>query len=579
LLGGKGLGALLLYKKTEKEINPLSPQNPLIFATGPLTGTSAPGSSKFCVVTKSPATGTIDDSYCGGFFGSELKMAGYDALVLLGRAAEPSILIIQDSEVYSEPASDLWGMFTADTEKALKERLGGGYRFVEIGPAGERKAPIAGIFSEMRAAGRGGAGAVMGSKNLKAIAVKGTGTVRVHDPDEFREAVWKAHRALRMEEVTVRSMPIYGTVNIVETINETGALPTRNFQTGRFEAAEDISGESFRSDLWKKDFACSLACPITCSKFAVIEDGPFKGVAVDGPDYETIFSLGSNCGVKDRAAITYANLLCDLYGIDTISTGVIVSFVMELYQKGLMKADDLEGIEARWGDPGVLVELVDKIAKGEGVGEFLQFGVKKISERYPGSESYAMHVKGLEVPGYDPRAAQGMGLCYAVSERGACHLRAYTVGRELLGHAGGADPFTYDRMKVQMAIDRQDEKAVVDSAVLCYFTLFGMRLKEVHQMLVSCTGFNYPHFGDLMTLGARVITLTRIFNVREGFTRKDDALPSRFLEEPMPEGPAKGMVTQLEPMLKAYYEIRGWDENGIPKEETLEKLDLKSLIT
>jgi len=258
---------------------------------------------------------------------------------------------------------------------------------------------------------------------------------------------------------------------------------------------------------------------------------------------------------------------------------VIVSFVMELYQRGYVTAEDLDGIEARWGDSEAMIALTEKIVKGEGVGELLQLGVKRISEKYPGSERFAMHVKGLEVPGYDPRAAQGMGLCYAVSERGACHLRAYTAGRELLGYEGGADPSTYDRAKVQMAIDRQDEKAVVDSAVICFFAMLGMRLKEVYQMLVPCTGFEYGGFEGLMELGARIITLCRLFNVREGFTRKDDTLPGRFLEEPMPEGPAKGMVVHLEPMLEAYYEMRGLDENGVPKDETLERLGLKPLIS
>jgi len=578
LLGGKGLGTWLLYKLTEKGTDPLSPNNPLIFATGPLTGTIAPTSSKFCVVTKSPATGTMDDAYCGGFFGSELKFAGYDVIVIKGKAEEPSILVIKDSDVSIQPANDLWGAMTLDTYRALKKRLGMKYQAAVIGPAGERKAPIASIFVDTRTAGRGGAGAVMGSKNLKAVAVRGTGIVQVNDPEEFKKATWIAYRTLRMNEVTVRSMPLYGTANIVETINETGAFPTRNFQTGRFEGVEKISGESFRVEPWKKDIACSLGCTIICSKIARLEKS-YKGTEVDGPDYETIYSLGSNCGVSDKEAIAYANLLCDLYGIDTISTGVIISFFMELYQKGMINLDDLEGIEAKWGSPTALVKLTEKIGKGEGIGESLQLGVKRISEKYPGSESFAMHVKGLEMPGYDPRAAQGMGLCYAISERGACHLRAFTAGRELCGYGGGADPLSYDRAKVQLAIDQQDEKAVIDSAVLCFFNLFGMTLKEVYQMLTPCTGFEYDGYAGLKMLGARVITLTRVFNAREGFTKKDDTLPPRFLKEPMSEGPAKGMVVHLEPMLRAYYDLRGWDQDGIPTKETLKKFGLDQILS
>ena len=577
LLGGKGLATWLLYKGAREGVDSLSPSNLLIFATGPLTGTAAPSSSRFCVVTKSPATGSFLDSYCGGHFGPELKYSGYDAVVIEGQATEPSILLIDDNRLDLKSAKNLWGTTTTKAEGKLKKGLGKDFRIVTIGPAGERQAPIAGIFSDNRTAGRGGAGAVMGSKKLKAVAVRGSGVIRVHDPEKFKESAWIAHRTLRMNEVTVRSLPQHGTANILETINETGALPTKNFQTGRFQGVEEISGESWRKELWKKDVAC-FGCPVACSKIAYIEKGPYAGTATDGPDYETIFSLGSNCGVNNKEAIAYANYLCDIYGIDTISTGNIIAFTMELYEKGILSIDDLDGIDAKWGDADALVRLTEKICKGNGVGKLLEQGVKKVSEKYPESKHFAMHVKGLEIPGYEPRAAQGMGLCYAISERGACHLRAYTAGTELCGYGGGTNPFSYDETKVQLAIDRQDEKAVVDSAVLCFFALFGMRLKEVYQMVVSCTGFSYEEVADLKKLGARVITFTRVFNVREGFARKDDTLPPRLLEEAMPEGPAKGEVVHLEPMLNEYYGLRGWDENGIPTAEQLKELELISLM-
>jgi len=578
LLGGKGLAAFLLFKNLSVGVNPLSPDNVLIIATGPLTGTLAPGSGRFCVTTKSPATGTISDSYCGGFFGSELKLAGYDAVVIRGKADDPSILVINNDDIYLKPAGKIWGLTTYKAEEAVKKVLGEDFKVVVIGPAGERMAPIASIFSGTRSAGRGGIGAVMGSKRLKAIAVKGDGNVEVYDPEEFKKSVWVAHRALRMSEVTVRSLPTYGTPNILETVNETGALPTRNFQTGRFEYAPEISGESFREAVWWRDHSCSLSCSIRCSKLAK-SSLPVGGESfLDGPDYETIFSLGSNCGVKDKSAIVKANLICDLYGIDTISTGVIISFVMELYEKGFVSSKDLDGIEAVWGSPTAMIALTEKIAKGEGVGGFLQLGVKRISERYPGSERFAMHVKGLEIPGYDPRAAQGMGLCYAISERGACHLKAFTAGRELLGYQGGTDPKLYDETKVKLAIDLQNEKAVADSAIICFFTLLGMRLKEVYQMLKACTGFDYGGLNGLMELGARVVLLSRLFNVREGFRRRDDNLPRRLLEEPLPEGPAKGMVVHLKPMLESYYRMRGLTEEGVPTVETLRHYKIDSVI-
>ena len=576
LLGGKGLATWLLYRKTKAGLDPLSPSNPLIFATGPLTGTAAPSSSRFCVVTKSPATGSFLDSYCGGHFGPELKYSGYDAVVIVGQAKEPSTLLIEDGRLDLLSAKNLWGATTTNAEGRLKTQLGKEFRIATIGPAGERQIPIAGIFSDNRTAGRGGAGAVMGSKKLKAIAVRGSGVVRVDDPEKFKESAWIAHRTLRMNEITVRTLPEFGTVNILETINETGALPTRNFQTGRFQNVEEIASESWRKGLWKKDIAC-FGCPVACSKIAYIEKGPYAGTTTDGPDYETVFSLGPNCGVNDKEAIAYANYLCDTYGIDTISTGNIIAFAMELYEKGVLSIDDLDGIEAKWGDADALIKLVEKICKGKGVGKLLEQGVKKVSQNYPESKRFAMHVKGLELPGYEPRAAQGMGLCYAVSERGACHLKAYTAGTELCGYGGGTNPLSYDETKVQLAINRQDEKAVADSAVLCYFALFGMRLKEVYQMIVSCTGFSYQGVEDLKKLGARVTTFARMFNVREGFTRRDDTLPPRLLEEALPEGPAKGQVVHLEPMLNEYYRLRGWDENGIPTAEKLKELELTRL--
>jgi len=579
LLGGKGYGVWLLYKNTPKAVNPLSPQNLLVYATGPLTGTIAPTSSRFCIVTKSPATGTVNDSHCGGYFGAALKYSGFDAVAIKGSAESPSILVIDNGNCELQPAKDLWGLTTFEAQSALGKRLGDGYSFAVIGPAGERVAPIAGVFSGTRCAGRGGCGAVMGAKRLKAVAVRGRGSVHVHDPSGFRESVWVAHRTLRMNEVTVRSLPRNGTANILETINETGALPTRNFQTGRFKEAYELSGERFRETLWRKDFSCSLGCPIACCKIANLEIPDAGEVTVDGPDYETIFSLGSNCGVSDRKAITYANYLCDLYGIDTISTGDIIAFIMELYEKNMVSPKDLDGVEATWGNQEALLKLTEAIGKGEGIGKILEKGVRSLSAGFPGSTRYAMHVKGLELPAYEPRAAQGMGLCYAVSERGGCHLRAYTAGSELCGYGGGANPFSYDRVKVQLAIDKQDEKAVVDSAVLCFFTLFGMKLKEVWQMMVPCTGFKYENVEALKRLGARIITLTRMFNTREGLGKGDDTLPRRLLEEPLPEGPADGSIVRLEEMLSAYYSLRGWSKEGMPLEETVDELDLTQLVS
>jgi aldehyde:ferredoxin oxidoreductase len=577
-LGGKGLGAHILYQNLKPHTDPLSEDNILIFATSPLTGTIAPTANRFCVVTKSPLTGTFLDSHCGGSFGVGLKEAGFDALVIEGAAEELSLLVIEDDEVDLRGAQWLRGMTTLEAEKEVKRALGDGFQVACIGPAGERGAPIAGIFSEMRAAGRGGAGAVMGSKGLKAIAARGSRRVGVHDRQGFMKAAWIAHRMIRMHEVTARHLPQYGSDNILETVNETGALPTRNFQTGSFEFASEIAGKEWRAELWVRDTACGR-CPISCSKVAVVKEGPNRVVSTDGPDYESIWSLGALCGVREKDAIARANELCDLYGVDTISVGNIVAYAMECYERGLLREGDFDGLEPRFGSQEAMVALVERIAKGTGVGGMLQNGVRRVSQRLSaerGDDAYltfALHVKGLELPGYDPRAAQGMGLGYATSDRGGCHLRGYTAGQELLGYSGGANPHRTEG-KAQLVIDRQNEKAVLDSSGMCLYAFFALTLKEVRMLVDAAAGLGYENSRNLERVGERVYNLTRLFNLREGFTSKDDTLPERLLREPLRMGPAKGLVVNLEPMLKEYYQLRGWDEGGAPTKAKLRELGL-----
>ncbi|MGQ9514202.1 MAG: aldehyde ferredoxin oxidoreductase family protein [Thermoproteota archaeon] len=578
-LGGKGLGAHILYKNLKTNVDPLSDLNILIFATSPLTGTIAPTGNRFCVVTKSPLTGTFLDSHCGGPFGIGMKEAGFDAIVIYGSADELSLLVIDGKEAYLRAARELKGMKTLDTEKYVKKVLCKDFDVACIGPAGERMAPIAGIFSEMRTAGRGGAGAVMGSKRLKAIAARGEHKILVQNKEAFEKAAWRAHRMVRMHEVTARHLPNYGSDNILETINETGALPTRNFQEGTFDLAQELSGREWRRELWIRDTGCGR-CPISCAKVARIREG--VETFTEGPDYESIWALGALCGVGERETIARANMLCDLYGIDTISTGNIVAYAMECYERELLKDEDVEGLELKFGNSKVMLSLVEKIAKGEGAGELFQRGVKRISEKLcaeRGNEAYlklAMHVKGLELPGYEPRAAQGMGLGYATSDRGACHLRGYTAGQELLGYSGGANPRRIEG-KARLVIERQNEKAVVDSSGICFYAFFAITLKEVRALLEAATGFDYGSTRELEKVGERIYNLTRLFNVREGFKSKDDTLPERLLREPMPKGPAKGFVVNLEPMLKEYYQLRGWDEEGVPTREKLEELGLDVL--
>ena len=520
ILGGKGLGAWLLYTEQPAGIDPLSPENHLIFHNGPLTGTTAPTSGRFGVTTKSPATGTYFDAYCGGYWGNMLKYAGYDALVLTGASKEPVMLVIDGDKVEIHPAEDLWGTTISEATELINDELGPDCQSLVIGPPGEAQRNLAGIFNESRALARGGVGAVMGSKNLKAIAVHGKEGVRVHDKDQYERALQLAYRAVRMSG-PVSMLSKEGTANILEIVNVMGALPTRNFQQGQFEKSDEISGYAFRQNHWKKEYAC-FGCPIGCGKWT---EPLADGTVIEGPEYETIFSLGSNCAIGGRETIIRLNWLCDEYGMDTISVGGVVGFVMEMFERGIIDAGDLDEIVPIWGNAEAAFALVEKMARVEGCGEWLAQGVAAIAARYPKAQPFAMHVKGLEMPAYHPNAAKGTALAYAISERGACHLRGAPLG-ELF--AGSANPLTIEG-KPQLFRDHQADKAVWDSACLCVFPAYGMTLKELWQLVKAATGFDYPKVADFERVGERVSTLARLFNVREGMAREADTLPARNL--------------------------------------------------
>jgi len=567
LLGGKGLGAYLLYNEISAGVDPLSPEIPLIFNVGPLTGTNAPTAGRFGSTTKSPATNTYSDSYCGGYFGQIMKYAGYDAIVVTGAASEPVMVVIDNDEVEIRPARHLWGKTIPQATGQLRGAFGPGWESLVIGPPGEKRSNIASIFNDTRALARGGVGAVMGSKNLKAIVAHGTGKVYVADRGRYDRAHQLATRAIRMSSAITR-MTADGTANILEFINIIGALPTRNFQQGQFEGADEISGTAFSEKSWVKKYAC-FGCPIACSKITK----PVEGKVLEGPEYETIFAVGSNCAIGSQEGIIRLSLVCDEYGIDTISAGGIIGFVMELYEKGFITAAELDGIQPCWGDCLAAHALMEKMGKMEGCGTWLSEGVAAIARRYPGSEAFAMHTKGLEMPAYHPNAAKGMALGYAVSECGASHLR----GAPLTEVLGGADPLTI-KGKAHLFRDHQAESALWNSAVLCCFPGFGMSLKELWQLVNATTGFDYSSVKEFELLGERVSTLARLFNTREGLTRKQDTLPARNLSQPMPHGPAKGQVVELEPMLDEYYNLVGWDAEGVPTHQQLHKLGLDRLI-
>jgi len=567
LLGGKGLGAWMMVNEQPPGVDPLSPANHLIFNVGPLTGTTAPTAGRLGSTTKSPATGTYSDAYCGGYRGQTFKYAGYDALVVTGAASEPVMLVIDDDKVELRPAKHLWGTTITQATENIWRDFGREWQSLVLGPPGEKKTNIASIFNDTRALARGGVGAVMGSKNLKAIVARGTGRVKVADRKRFDRALQLALRAVRMSSAITR-MTQEGTANILEFVNMVGALPTRNFQQGQFENAGDITGEAWKDKSWKRNYAC-FGCPIACSKVTRQVDGKL----LEGPEYETIYAIGSNCAIADQDAIIRMSLLCDEYGIDTISAGAIIAFVMEMFEKGFIKASELDGIEPRFGDCRAALALMEKLAKVEGCGEWLSQGVARLAARYPQAAPFAMHVKGLEMPAYHPNAAKGMALGYAISERGACHLR----GAPLTEVLGGADPLTIVG-KAQLFRDHQAESALWNSAVLCCFPGYGMSLKELWQLVDAATGFDYSTVKEFELAGERISTLARLFNVREGFARPHDILPARNLSQPMSGGPAKGHVVELDPMLDEYYALVGWDAQGVPTSERLHKLGLGELV-
>jgi len=600
-LGAKGYGAYTIFTEIKKRVDPLGPLNKLIFMLGPLTGTRAPCSNKFAVCTKSPLTNAWLDTHCGGFFGPELKFAGYDGIIVEGRTEEPVYIDIKDEDVGIRDASWLWGANTLDTERLLKERSPAERlaRVACIGPAGEKKALLANIIAERRAAGRGGAGAVMGSKNLKAVVVRGHKKPEdfIHDPEKFKEAVKICYDKLAKSEITSSrskgaemrkefrnkaTLPVQGTGRIVVGINEAGGLPTRNFQTGAFEGWRDISGAAFSKYLYVPPEAPGARpcfnCPICCGHLSVIKNGKWAGIVDEGPDYENIVMLGSNCGVSDREAITAAEYFCDFYGLDAMSVGGTIAFLMECYEKGLISKKDTDGIDLRFGNAEALVEAVISAGTVKGrLGPLVANGSKRASEKIgKGSERFAMHVKGLEIPAYDPRAAQGMGLCYARSDRGACHLRPWTAGEEMLG---STNPKTTKGKAETVESSTNSINVLYDSTGLCLFVAFGgVGEGEILDLVNSATGFKYKNVDELLRVGNRISNLVKVFNLREGFTRKDDTLPYRLLKEPLPSGPCKGEVVKLEPMLKEYYRLRGWDLKGRPTRAKLKALGLDFAI-
>ena len=569
-IGGRGLGTKILYDEIDPgKVDALGPENKLIMATGPLTGTSAPTGGRYMVITKSPLTGAIACSNSGGYIGAEIKFAGYDFLIFEGKAKEPVYLWIHNDQAELRPAGKIWGMTTDKAEPALKEATHPDAKVCGIGPAGEQLALTAAVINDTaRAAGRSGVGAVMGSKNLKAVVVRGTNSVKVARPKEYLAACLAFARKMAANPVTGQGLPTYGTPILVNVINAHGFFPTKNFQFGQLDGADKISGETIHDTILTRNKGC-FACTIACARVTEIKEGPYKGSG-EGPEYESAWAIGASCGVTDLAAVTKANWLCNEYGMDTIEAGVTIATAMELFERGYIPEREI-GRPLRFGDGAAMVAMMEAMGKREGFGDILALGGYRVAERYGHPELF-MGVKKQAFPAYDSRGAQGMAVGYATANRGACHLRAYTISVEVFGIPQKMDPFAIEG-KAGVAKLFQDVTAFVDSAGICLFTTFGVGAEDIHSLLEPATGAGYT-VEECLKIGERIWNLERLFNQRAGITGKDDTLPPRILREPIPEGPSKGKVARLGEMLPEYYSLRGWSPDGTPTREKLKELAL-----
>ncbi len=577
-LGQRGLGTRYLYEEMDPAADALSPENRLIIATGPLTGTMASTGGRYSVICKSPLTNAVACSNSGGQFGAELKYAGYDLVIFEGRSEEPVYLYINDDEVELVSAKHLWGKTVWEAEPAIKTELQDhAIKVCSIGPAGENLNRYACVVNDLhRAAGRSGVGAVMGSKNLKAVAVRGSSGVTVNDPASFMETVNEL-KAVMQESEDRKALSREGTLMMMDLANTFGTLPTRNFREVQFEGASKLNVESMHAT--NEDghrnlvtnaacFGCTIGCGRIClidpTHFSVKDKPQYHG-ASGGLEYETAYALGSMVGVDDIDAATYCGFICNEYGMDPISLGGSIAAAMELYEEGVISGEHTGGIELKFGSAETLVAVTDLVARSEGIGAEIAMGSKRLCEKY-GRPELSMSVKGQEFAGYDGRSLQGMGLAYATSNRGACHLRAQPY----------EDDFetTEPDNKARVVKETQDYVAVVDSSGLCLFPGEAGMLEEnvIAHINTACEGDWDAE--RIAQTGERIWNLERQFNLASGLSHEDDTLPDRILKDPAPSGSAKGLVCRLDEMLPDYYARRGWDEQGVPTKETLEKLGL-----
>ncbi|MCL5046604.1 MAG: aldehyde ferredoxin oxidoreductase family protein [Actinobacteria bacterium] len=580
-IGGSGLAASIFSRMTGPETDPLGPDNVLVFMTGPFTGTRIPTSGRHAVVAKSPLTGIWGEADVGGHWGTQLKLAGYDGLIIKGRASEPVYLWITDNLVQIRPARQVWGKDTYVADELLRGETDKDAVTSVIGPAGERLVRLASIMSDgrdARAAGRGGLGAVMGSKNLKAVVVLGRSQpLQVADEQGLNESLKEIRPKITQ---LMKGMHDNGTAGSVPGTEYTGDLPIKNWRQGTWaEGAQKLSGQNLTQTMLVKRFYCG-SCIVGCGRVVKMEKGPYAGVDGAGPEYETMAALGSLCLVDNIEAVAQANELCNRYGLDTISTGTAVAFAMECYEKRILTAADA-GVSLEWGSEEALISLIHQIGRAQGLGRLLGQGVRRAAEEVGGlAPEFAMHVKGLELPAHDPRAYNSLAVGYATSNRGACHLQALShifersVSMPEIGVDKPLDRFA-DTDKGRMTARAQDLMAVMDSLKLCKFILFGgVTATHMATWLSQVTGETVTVAG-LLDIGERVFNLKRLYNVRCGISRKDDTLPNRILQLRRKEGGAADNLPPLGKMLSDYYQCRGWSEEGIPLPETLERLGLQ----
>lgn len=586
-VGGSGLASRYWLEETPAGVDPLGPENRLVFMTGPLTGTPSASASRYSVVAKSPQTALWGMANSGGSFGPALKWAGFDGIIFEGASTDPAYLSIHDGRAELRDARGLWGKTVPETEETLLAEAGRPLTVACIGPGGENRVRFAGIMNNKhRAAGRCGLGAVMGSKRLKAIACSGKSPIQLADPERFRRSV-ERQIAYMDESVLKIGFDTFGTNMIADMVNVRGGYPTRNWQMGQFEDIERVNAQAINDQVLVEGVRC-YACPVACGRGTEIRTGKWQGHKGEGPEYETADTFGAMCGVSDLNAITMANYRCNEYGLDTISAGSTIAFAMECFERGILTRDQTGGQEIRFGDADLIVELVEKIARREGVGDLLAEGTRVMGERLGGdSPRFAMHVKGLELPAYDPRAAKITGLGYITANRGGDHMTGYIQGPTfidipflIVDESSIRDPFVANPDEARILVDMENALTVLDCLGGCKFMGVLLTAGDLTELISAATGWDFG-VEEFRRSGDRIYTLMRLCCAREGARREHDVLPARLMEEPLPGGPAAGMVIDratLETMKDAYYARRGWDSaTGLPTPDKLAAIGIADL--